>query len=79
MACLHEEVPLKVFWSPIQVLYVSTFPADKVEGLMLWCRYDRKCLIGFKKLQRNSFVSSFLFATETQQTIGEPFYCIHCS
>ncbi len=35
-----------------------------------FARYDGKCLKGFNHLQRNSFVSSFLFATETQQTIG---------
>lgn len=35
-------------------------------------RYDGDCLLGFDRLAQNSFISSFMFATETQQTIGPP-------
>ena len=48
----------------------------------LTCRWDQTCLTGFEK-RYGGFVSSFLFATETQQTIGAPpshllRYCLAC-
>lgn len=34
------------------------------------CRWDHKCVSGFDR--RRTYLSAFLFATETQQTIGAP-------
>ena len=43
----------------------------------LVCRYDSTCLSGFES-NYGGFVSAFLFATETQQTIGELHSMLHC-
>ena len=34
------------------------------------CRHDKSCVAGFEK-RYHGIVSAFMFATETQQTIGE--------
>ena len=41
-----------------------------LRSLLVRCRHDKTCVAGFEK-RYHGVVSAFMFATETQQTIGK--------